>query len=370
MSAQNHKASEKEKDYLQRTLHIRVRDKHAKWLLERARAVNFVWNYDNELSSKVLEREGRFLSDYDLHEYTRGATKAGLELHSQTVQAVNEEYARRRKQARKARLRWRVSDRRRANYSLGWVPFKKSAIAYRAGQLRFTAVPIGLWDSYGLSKYELGPGCFSEDARGRWYLNVTVKIKRPSVAPRPLTQDLGIDLGLKELAAMSCGQKVEAQRFYRDLESALATAQRAGKKDRVRAIHAKIRNRRKDFLHKLSTSLVREHGAIFVGNVSASALSKTRQAKSVLDAGWSALRAMLKYKCDDAGVWFEEIDEAHSTQTCSVCHARSGPKGIAGLGIREWCCSECATVHDRDVNSARNHLAAGRSRLAEGILAL
>lgn len=138
---------------------------------------------------------------------------------------------------------------------------------------------------------------------------------------------------------------------------------------RVRDKHAKIRNRRKDFLHKLSTSLVREHGAIFVGNVSASALSKTRQAKSVLDAGWSALRAMLKYKCDDAGVWFEEIDEAHSTQTCSVCHARSGRKGIAGLGIREWCCSECATVHDRDVNSARNHLAAGRSRLAEGILA-
>jgi hypothetical protein len=90
-----------------------VRDKHARLLIEQARWVNFVWNYDNELSSRVLEREGRFLSGYDLHEFTAGATKAGLPLHSQTVQAVNEEYARRRRQAKKARLRWRVSDRAR-----------------------------------------------------------------------------------------------------------------------------------------------------------------------------------------------------------------------------------------------------------------
>lgn len=369
MSTKNLKASEK--DYLKRTLHLRVRDKHAKWLLERARAVNFVWNYDNELTSKVLEREGRFLSGYELHEFTRGATKAGLlPLLAQTVQAVNEEYARRRQQARKARLRWRVSDPKRANYSLGWVPFKKSAIAYRCGQIRFMGVPLGLWDSYGLSEYELGPGCFSEDARGRWYLNITLRVERPSKSDALGTGAIGIDLGLKELAAMSSGSKVEAKRFYRDLEPVLAIAQRAGKKRRVAALHAKIRNRRKDFLHKLSTGLVREHGAIFVGNVNASALARTRQSKSVLDAGWSAFRAMLEYKCDGAGVWFEEIDEAYSTQTCSACGARCGPKGIAGLGIREWTCAECGTVHDRDVNSARNHLAAGRRRLAEGILAL
>ena len=367
MSTKDLKASEK--DYLERTLHLRVRDRHAKWLLEQARAVNFVWNYDNELSSRVLEREGRFLSGYDLHEYTRGATKAGLELHSQTVQAVNEEYARRRRQARKARLRWRVSDPKRANYSLGWMPFKKSAIAYRSGQIRFTGMPLGLWDSYGLSEYELGPGCFSEDARGRWYLNVTVRRKRSARRQPTGTADVGVDLGLKDFLATSDGTKVEAERFYRDLEPALAVAQRAGKRRRVATLHAKIRNRRKDFLHKLSTGLVREHGAIFVGNVNASALARTRQAKSVLDAGWSAFRTMLQYKCDDAGVWFDEIDEAYSTQTCSACGARCGPKGIAGLGIREWMCAECGTVHDRDVNSARNHLAAGRRRLAEGIRA-
>jgi transposase len=115
---------------------------------------------------------------------------------------------------------------------------------------------------------------------------------------------------------------------------------------------------------------VRGYDTLFVGNVSASALVKTPQAKSVLDAGWSAFRTMLRYKCDFAGVTFAEVNEAFSTQTCSACSSRSGPKGIAGLGIRGWTCGDCGTVHDRDVNVAKNILAAGRRRLAEGISAL
>jgi putative transposase len=107
---------------------------------------------------------------------------------------------------------------------------------------------------------------------------------------------------------------------------------------------------------------------VFVGNVNVSALAKTRQAKSVLDAGWSAFRTMLLYKCDDAGVWFAEVDEAFSTQTCSVCKSRAGPKGRKDLGIRGWQCTVCEAIHDRDVNAAHNILAAGHRRLAEGIL--
>jgi putative transposase len=102
--------------------------------------------------------------------------------------------------------------------------------------------------------------------------------------------------------------------------------------------------------------------------VNASALAKTRQAKSVLDAGWSAFRTMLSYKCADAGVWFAELNEAFSTQTCSVCNSRTGPKGREGLGIRGWQCGVCGAIHDRDVNAAQNILAAGHRRLAEGIL--
>jgi putative transposase len=79
---------------------------------------------------------------------------------------------------------------------------------------------------------------------------------------------------------------------------------------------------------------------------------------------------MLRYKCDFAGATFAEVNEAFSTQICSACHARSGPKGIAGLGIRAWSCGACGTVHDRNVNAAKNILAAGRRRLAEGIPAI
>jgi IS605 OrfB family transposase len=181
---------------------------------------------------------------------------------------------------------------------------------------------------------------------------------------------VGIDLGLKDLVATSAGEKLSAPQFYRGLEAKLAIAQRAGKKSRVREIHAKIANRRKDSLHQFSTRLVRGYDTLFVGNVNASALAKTRHAKSVLDAGWSAFRTMLRYKCAFAGATFAEVNEAFSTQTCSACRTRSGPKGIAGLGIREWTCGECGTVHDRDVNAAKNILAAGRRRLAEGIPAL
>ena len=81
-------------------------------------------------------------------------------------------------------------------------------------------------------------------------------------------------------------------------------------------------------------------------------------AKSVLDAGWSTLKTMLEYKCDHAGVVFEKVNEAYTTQTCSSCGSipKSSPKGRTGLGIREWTCNECGITHDRDINAAKNLL--------------
>jgi transposase len=79
-------------------------------------------------------------------------------------------------------------------------------------------------------------------------------------------------------------------------------------------------------------------------------------------------RTMLQYKCADAGVWFDEVDERFSTQTCSRCNSRAGPKGRKDLGIRGWQCTVCEAIHDRNVNAAHIILAAGHRRLAEGIL--
>jgi putative transposase len=353
-----------------KVLRLRLKDRHAKFLSDLACEVNFVWNYCNELQIRVFNRERRFLSGFDFAKFTRGATKEGLHLHSQTVQAIAEEYATRRRQFKKVRLNWRKSSGSRRN--LGWIPFKGVAIQAAHGQVKFGGKWLSLWDSYGLDAYQIRAGNLCEDARGRWYLNACVAVPSAMLAAdrSSATREVGIDLGLKDLVATSAGEKLAAPQFYRGLEAKLAIEQRAGKMNRVRAIHAKIANRRKDSLHQFSTRLVRGYDTIFVGNVSASVLVKTPHAKSVLDAGWSAFRTMLRYKCDFAGATFAEVNEAFSTQTCSACSSRGGPKGIAGLGIREWICGECGTVHDRDVNAAKNILAAGRRRLAEGILAL
>jgi IS605 OrfB family transposase len=349
-----------------KTLKLRIKDKHAPALAAMAREVNQVWNYVNELSSRSIRERGKFLSAYDLQKYTAGFSKCdGVKIGSATVQLICEEYATRRKQFKKARLNWRVSNPKSPKRSLGWIPFKKGGAVYRNGQVKFCGLALSLWDSYGLSKYELRAGSINQDARGRWYLNVAVEVE---VAPSAGTASVGIDLGLKTTAVCSNGQSL-ASRTYRKHEHALAVAQRAGKKDRAKAIHAKIANVRKDAMHKFSTQLVKENAAIFVGNVSSKALVKTKMAKSVHDAGWSMFKTMLQYKSHQAGIVFEEVNESYTTQTCSCCGVipASSPKGRAGLGIREWTCGDCGSVHDRDMNAARNILARGHARLAVGI---
>jgi len=146
-------------------------------------------------------------------------------------------------------------------------------------------------------------------------------------------------------------------------------AQRDRDKKRVKAIHAKIKHRRKDAIHKFSNKIVRENSLIIVGNVSASGLAKTNMAKSVLDAGWAMLKTQLEYKSIATQGVFIEANESYTTQACSCCGciSASSPKGRAGLGIRAWTCAECGTMHDRDMNAAKNILALGHKRLAVGI---
>ena len=345
-----------------KTLKVRVRDKHAPLLRQMARSVNFVWNYMNELSHRSIRERGVFLSAFDMHPYTKGAGKQ-LGLHSQTLQAVAAEYVTRRKQFKKARLNWRKSGGVRR--SLGWIPVNSGAASWKNGQVFHNGHHFKVWDSYGLGQYKFRSASFNEDARGRWYFNLVVEVETTQSAGQ---QAIGIDLGLTDVATCSDGSKLENARFYRDLEPALAIAQRAGKKARVRAIHAKIANRRKNALHQFSRALVERCGTIIVGDVSSQTLVKTSMAKSVLDAGWGQLKTMLSYKCAHAGIVFKVVNEAYTTQTCSCCGALpdSRPKGIAGLGIREWTC-ECGVTHDRDVNAARNILALGHERPVVGI---
>lgn len=345
-----------------KTLKVRLKDKHAPQLRKMAAAANYVWNYCNELSARAIKERHKFMSGFDFHPYTKGAGKE-LGLHSATLHEIAEEYATRRKQFKKAKLRWRKTGG--TQRSLGWIPTKVGTVKYKNGQLHHNKMHIGLWDSFGLSQFEIRSGSFTEDSRGRWYFNAVVKFEPKQSSGNG---EVGIDLGCKSTATDSNGEGVQG-REYRHLEQKLGIAQRAGHKNRVRAIHDKIKNRRKDTLHKYSTKLVKENALVVVGNVSSKALVKTKLAKSVLDAGWGQLKAMLEYKCNNADVAFAVVNESYSTQTCSGCGciSRTSPKGRAGLGIREWTCAECDETHDRDINSAKNILVAGHRHLVGGI---
>lgn len=345
-----------------KTLKLRVKDKHASVLGQMAREVNQVFNFCNETSSRAIRERRQWLSGYDLQKLTAGFSKCeGVTVGSGTVQLVCAEYATRRKQFKKRRLNWRVSNTKSSKCSLGWIPFKGGYAKYKAGQIDFGGIKFSLWDSYGLSRFDLRSGSFSQDARGRWYFNVAVEV---TTAPTTGASAVGIDLGLKDCATTSQGDKIEG-RWFRGNENSLAIAQRAGKKRQARAIHAKIKNQRKDGLHKFSTALVKENAAIFVGDVSSAKLVKTKMAKSTLDAGWSQFKTMLEYKSHQAGVIFKVVNESYTTQTCSVCGVIAGPKGLAGLNKRVWGC-ECGAVHDRDVNAALNIRARGLASLEAG----
>ena len=187
-----------------------------------------------------------------------------------------------------------------------------------------------------------------------------MKVKvETTVAPK---EAVGIDLGLKEVAVTSDGARCERGRFYRDIEPRIAQAQRRGHRRQAKLLHRRAANRRRDALHKFSRRIVNEYQYIAVGDVSSPQLVKTRMAKAVLDSGWGMLRQMLWYKGEHAGRSVVIVSERFTTRACSSCGCLTGPSGPRQLAVRRWCCSECGTEHDRDVNAARNILAGSRMR--------
>ena len=350
---------------MQLTFRYRIKDKHIAKLMEQAAAVNFVWNFCNEVQTKAAKEGRRWLNWHDLDRLTKGATKEGLDLHSQTVQKICEQYDTSRQQHRKPWLAWRKT--RGSRRSLGWIPFNGRALKFGDGAFVFRGRKYDVWLHRPLPEgAKIGCGSFSEDSRGRWYINLPVEVPQ---ATQAINARIGIDLGTKTLATLSNGAKIDMPAFYRASEAKLATLQRARKSKRVKAIHAKIRNRRKDFLHKATTNLVRQYGFIAVGNVNPAKLARTNMAKSILDAGWSDLRTMLTWKSRlRGGGMCLESPEHLTTRTCSECGCLppSRPRGIAGLRIRDWICDDCGAVHDRDVNAAKNILRIGLDTLVEG----
>ncbi|WP_039633239.1 RNA-guided endonuclease TnpB family protein [Streptomyces sp. 769] len=270
------------------------------------------------------------------------------------------------KRAKYPRFKSRKKSRKSAEYTT-------SAFRFRDGKLTLAkmADPLNIVWSRPLPK-EAKPSTVtvSQDSAGRWF--VSLLCEDPSVKPLPATDaKVGIDAGLNHLVTLSTGEKVTNPRNERRDRAHLAKAQRdlsrkakgdganrAKARQRVARIHARIADRRRDMLHKLTTRLVRENQTIVIENLAVRNMMKnSRLARAISDASWSTLRSMLEYKAAWYGREVVTVDRWFpSSKLCSHCGALAA--GMP-LHVRTWACDNCGTTHDRDVNAAKILLAAG-----------
>ena len=337
------------------TYKFRIKDTtSARHLNKMAGSVNFVWNYCNEASKKSITYNSKWLSEFDLNNLTAGCAKE-LGISSVTVQSVCKEYVARRNKAKKIKLSWRSKQR-----SLGWIPTKSNGLKLKNDSVEYAGHTFRFWKSREVLGKILAAN-FSQDAKKHWYINIQCEVEKHHL--QKTGKEIGIDLGLKTIASASDGEKYDRENLTRKYELRLAMAQRAKKKKLTQTIHAKIKNSRKDWSHKKTSEIIKDNDLIVVGDVSPTKLKKTRFAKSVSDAGWHQFKSLLAYKAIRFGRDYAEVKENFSTVTCSVCLNKTNVGGLSNLGVREWTCSVCGTLHDRDTNAAKNILRFGHESL-------
>ncbi|MGW7163722.1 RNA-guided endonuclease InsQ/TnpB family protein [Streptomyces sp. NPDC054884] len=275
------------------------------------------------------------------------------------------------KRAKYPRFKSRKKSRASAEYT-------RSAFTWRDGQLTLAkmAEPLDIRWSRPLPHGSVPTTVtVSRDAAGRWFVSMLCD---DAVAPAPATTNaVGVDAGITSLVTLSTGEKVANPRHERRDRARLARAQRevsrkakgSANREKVRRkaakVHARIADRRRDFLHKLSTRLVRENQTVVIEDLTVRNLLKNgRLARAVSDASWTELRSMLEYKCAWYGRELVVIDRWFpSSKLCGACGTVAARMP---LSVREWTCEHCGAVHDRDVNAARNILAAGLAASACG----
>ncbi|WP_328759297.1 MULTISPECIES: RNA-guided endonuclease TnpB family protein [Streptomyces] len=268
------------------------------------------------------------------------------------------------KRAKYPRFKSRKKSRRSAEYTT-------SAFRFRDGALTLAKMtePLAVVWSRPLPE-GMAPSTVtvSQDAAGRWF--VSLLCDDPGVKPLPARGNaVGIDAGLEHLLTLSTGEKITNPRHERRDRAALAKAQRRlakkekGSANRARArlkvakIHARIADRRRDTLHKLTTRLVRENQTIVIEDLTVRNMVKNgKLARAISDAAWSEFRSMLEYKAQWYGREVIVVDRWFpSSRLCSACNTL---QDTMPLHVRTWTC-DCGMTHDRDVNAAHNLLAAG-----------
>ncbi|SFF89082.1 RNA-guided endonuclease InsQ/TnpB family protein [Streptomyces mirabilis] len=276
------------------------------------------------------------------------------------------------KRAKYPRFKSRKKSRRSAEYTT-------SGFRFRDGKLTLAkmAEPLDIvWSRPLPEGSKPSTVTVSQDAAGRWF--VSMLCEDPGVQPLPVNENaVGIDVGLDHLLTLSTGEKIANPRHERQDRARLARAQRelsrkakgdganrAKARRKVARVHARITDRRRDHLHKLTTRLVRENQTLVIEDLTVRNMVKNRSlARAISDAAWSEFRSMLEYKAQWYGREVIAVDRFFpSSKLCSTCGALQEKMP---LSVRTWTC-DCGTTHDRDVNAAKNLLAAGRAVAACG----
>ena len=214
-----------------------------------------------------------------------------------------------------------------------------------------------------------------KDCAGRYFVSFVVQVERP--CSPPVKGAVGIDLGLASLATTSDGEKISPPKVLRSALGRLRRLQRnlkhkqrgANRLARARLLvaklHTKVADRRMDFLHKLSTRIIRENQTVVLEDLNVSGLVKNRRlSRSIADAGWRMFRTLLGSKAQEHDRKLVVINRwTPTSQVCSACGHQDGKKP---LSIRHWRCPECGAIHDRDSNAAKNILAAGLAERLNG----
>ena len=257
-------------------------------------------------------------------------------------------------------------------HSGGSAEFTRSAFKWKDGQLWLAkcsqALPIR-WSRILPKGCEPSTVTVRLDASGRWF--VSLLVEDSTVKPLPCTDKaVGIDAGITSLVVTSDGEKVANPKHFKRLRFKLRQAQKKlsrrvkGSNNREKArhevarIHAAIADSRTDFLHKLTTRLVRENQTIAVEDLAVKNMMNNRKlASAIADASWSLVVRQLEYKCQWYGRTLVKIDRWFpSSKRCGNC---GHVVDKLPLDVREWDCPKCGTHHDRDINAANNILAAG-----------
>ncbi|MEG4285924.1 RNA-guided endonuclease TnpB family protein [Microcoleus sp. A006_D1] len=253
----------------------------------------------------------------------------------------------------------------------GNAEFTKSAFKWKDGQvfLAKIAEPLAIrWSRQIPEGAEPSTITVKLSPAGRWSVSMLVDIVIEALPESP--NQVGLDLGITSLIALSNGEKVANPKAFKAKRRKLRKAQKAlsrkqkGSNNRHKArrkvakVYAEISDARSDFIHKLTTRLVRENQTIAVEDLAVKNMIKNRKlALSISDASWGELIRQLEYKCDWYGRTLVKIDRWFpSSKRCGHC---GHIVDKLPLNIREWDCPKCGTHHDRDLNAANNILAAG-----------